>query len=111
MLKSSTTIKSLLAGMRAIHPGEVLLHEFLQPLGLTPTALARALGLPPNRVIGIVKGQRGVTAETAILLEAYFKSSAEFWLNLQRAYELRLASKNHRLASRANQIRAARKAA
>jgi len=97
--------------MRPIHPGEILLHEFLLPLGLSPTALARELGLPPNRIIGIVNGQRGVTAETAILLEAYFKNSAEFWLNLQRAYELRVASKDHRLAVRANQIRATRKAA
>lgn len=97
--------------MRPIHPGEILLHEFLQPIGLTPTALARALGIPPNRVIGIVHGQRSVTAETAILLEAYFKTSAEFWLNLQHAYELRVASRNHRLATRANHIRAARRAA
>lgn len=111
MLKLSTTTRSLLSGMRAIHPGEILAHEFLQPLGLTPTALARALGIPPNRVIGIVNGQRSVTAETAILLEAYFKSSAEFWLNLQRAYELRMAAKDHRLAARAKHIRAARKAA
>ena len=74
--------------MRPIHPGEILLHEFLQPLGLSPTALARVLGIPPNRVIGIVNGQRGITAETAILLEAYFKNSAEFWLNLQDSFDL-----------------------
>lgn len=111
MSKLSTTTKSLLSGMRPIHPGEILLHDFLRPAGLSPTALARALGIPPNRVIGIVQGQRGVTAETAILFEAYFKTSAEFWLNLQHAYELRVASRDRRLAGRADQIRAARKAA
>ncbi len=104
MLKSSTTTKSLISGMRPIHPGEMLRHEFLEPLGLSATALARALGMPPNRIISIVNGDRGITAETAMLLEAYFKVSAEFWLNLQRAYELRLASRDKKLIARIRKV-------
>jgi addiction module HigA family antidote len=70
------------------HPGEILLHEFLLPAAITQSALAHALGIPQNRVNEIVKGKRGITAETALLLSAYFHNSAEFWMNLQVAYDL-----------------------
>ena len=72
----------------ATHPGEILLQEFLEPLALTKAELARALGIPLNRVNELVRGKRGVTPETALLLAGYFKNSAEFWMNLQTAYDL-----------------------
>jgi addiction module HigA family antidote len=70
------------------HPGRVLLHEFLQPMGLTQAALARELRVSQNRLNEIVRGKRGLTAETALLLSAYFGNSPEFWMHLQVAYDL-----------------------
>ncbi len=105
----TTTSKSLLTGMRPVHPGEILLHEFLEPSAMSATALARALGMPPNRVLAIVNGTRGITAETALLLEAYFKSSASFWLNLQHAYELSLAVQSKALHARIAKVKKARR--
>jgi antitoxin HigA-1 len=72
----------------ATHPGEILLREFLEPLGLTQAKLAKALGIPLNRVNELVRGKRGVTPETALLLAGYFKNSPEFWMNLQTAHDL-----------------------
>jgi antitoxin HigA-1 len=72
----------------ATHPGQILLQEFLEPLGLTQAELARALGIPLNRVNELVRGKRGVTPRTALLLAGYFKNSAEFWMNLQTAHDL-----------------------
>jgi len=72
----------------ATHPGQILLQEFLEPLGLTQAELAGALTIPLNRVNELVRGKRGVTPETALLLAGYFKNSAEFWMNLQTAYDL-----------------------
>lgn len=92
-------------GMPAIHPGKVLRVEFLEPLNMTPTALARALDIPPNRVIAIVNGERSITAETALLLQAYFRVTAEFWLGLQRTYDLKQAKADKALTSRVRQIR------
>lgn len=76
--------------MNPVHPGEILKKE-LQGRGLSPTALARALEVPPNRITSIVNEQRAVTPETAILLSRFFNSSPEFWLNLQQTWELRQA--------------------
>jgi addiction module HigA family antidote len=70
------------------HPGQVLLKEFLEPLGLTQLKLAKAIHIPQNRVNELVRGKRGVSPETALLLADYFKNSAEFWMNLQTAYDL-----------------------
>ena len=70
------------------HPGEVLLEEFLQPLGLTQVALADHLGVPVQRINEIVKGKRGVTPETAWLLSQALQTSPEFWIELQVAYDL-----------------------
>ena len=70
------------------HPGEMLLEEFLRPMKLSQTELARAIRIPLNRINEIVNGKRGVTAETALLLSAYFGNSAEFWMNLQMAHDL-----------------------
>ncbi len=72
----------------ATHPGQILLQEFLNPLGLTQAELARTLSIPLNRVNELVRGKRGVTPETALLLAGYFRNSAEFWMNLQTAYDL-----------------------
>jgi addiction module HigA family antidote len=72
----------------ATHPGQILLQEFLEPLDLTQAELARTLTIPLNRVNELVRGKRGITPETALLLAGYFKNSAEFWMNLQTAYDL-----------------------
>jgi addiction module HigA family antidote len=71
-----------------VHPGEVLLEEFLEPLGLTQYRLAKALSVPARRINEIVHGTRAVTAETALRLARCFGTSARFWLNPQTAYDL-----------------------
>lgn len=78
------------SGMRAVHPGEVLAEE-LEELGLSANALAHALGVPTNRITAILKGQRGVTADTALRLSCYFGTTPLLWLNLQKTFELRTA--------------------
>lgn len=82
-------------GMRPIHPGEILFEEFLKPLEPTLNAntLAKAIGVPANRITAIIKGQRGITGDTAVRLGTFFNTTAEFWMNLQKTYELRLAEK------------------
>jgi addiction module HigA family antidote len=81
-----------------VHPGEILLEEFMKPLGLSQTRLGRDLGVSPRRINEIVRGKRSVTADTALRLSRYFGTSAEFWLGLQADYDLDLAS--DRLAER-----------
>ena len=76
-----------------VHPGEVLRHDFLEPLGLTAHALALALRVPANRIGCILSGRRAVTAETALRLGRHFGTSPGFWLNLQKAYELESAER------------------
>jgi addiction module HigA family antidote len=83
----------------AVTPGDVLREEFMVPLGLSARALARELGVPSNRITAIVAGERGVTAETAILLGERFGTSAEFWLNLQMMHELEEARRHMRRAA------------
>lgn len=78
--------------MDPLHPGEVLLEEFMKPLGLSQCGLARGLGVPPRRINEIVHAQRAVTADTALRLARYFGTSAEMWLGLQSDYELELAA-------------------
>ena len=73
-----------------IHPGEVLAVE-LQETGVTPTELARQINVPVNRVTQIIHGHRGITGDTALRLGHWFGNTAQFWLNLQSAYELRVA--------------------
>lgn len=75
-----------------IHPGEILADE-LGELGITPTELSRQIGVPPNRISQIIQGKRAITGDTALRLGHWFKSSPEFWLNLQSAYDLRVAAK------------------
>jgi addiction module HigA family antidote len=76
----------------AIHPGEHLSEE-LKELGMSAAELARKLDVPTNRITGILNGQRAITGDTALRLAHFFATSAEFWLNLQSLYELRIAQK------------------
>ena len=76
--------------LRPVHPGEILRSE-LDELGLSANALAKALAVPTNRITAILKGQRGVTADTALRLSCYFGTTPQFWLNLQKTFELRVA--------------------
>ena len=82
-------------GMRPVHPGEILLEEFMKPADppINANTLAKALEVPANRITAIIKGQRGITGDTAVRLAAFFNTTAEFWMNLQKTYELRLAEK------------------
>lgn len=80
--------------MRAIHPGEILREEYLAPLNLSAHALAMALHVPAPRVNDIVRERRAVTPDTALRLARYFDTSAQFWLNLQSAFDVKQAEKN-----------------
>jgi addiction module HigA family antidote len=82
------TIKKL----APVHPGEVLLEEFLKPLGLSQNRLALNIGVPPRRVNEIVLGKRRVTAETALRLARYFDTTPQFWLGLQADFDLDVAA-------------------
>jgi addiction module HigA family antidote len=74
-----------------VHPGEILLEEFMKPLGLSQNRLGRDLGVSPRRINEIVHGKRSITADTALRLSRYFGTSAEFWLGLQTDYDLDVA--------------------
>ena len=76
-----------------IHPGVTLREDFMEPYKLSANALAKALGIPQNRISDIVRGRRGITADTALRLEHAFGVSASFWLNLQSHYELEVATR------------------
>ncbi len=99
MSKSSITIEAV--KLPPIHPGEIIAEE-LATLGVSVAAAARALDVPQSRLAEIVKGERGVTADTALRLGAYFGTSPRMWLNLQTAYELAAAeaANGARIASR-----------
>ena len=76
--------------MEPIHPGEILMEDFIEGFGITQHKLAVSIGVPPRRINEIVYGKRGITADTAIRLARYFGTSEGFWMNLQSNYELRL---------------------
>jgi addiction module HigA family antidote len=78
-------------GMRPVHPGEILVEDYIKPMGVSIRAVALALHVPYSRLSEVTKGERGVTADTALRLERYFGSDAQGWLNLQSAYDLRVA--------------------
>jgi antitoxin HigA-1 len=84
MSKSSTTTDKL----DPVHPGEVLMEDFIKGLDITQNRLAVAVGVPPRRINEIVHGKRSITADTALRLGRYFGTSAQFWLNLQDQYDL-----------------------
>ncbi len=81
----------------AVHPGEILQHEFLAPLGLSQTALAAHIGVSPRRINEICRGKRAISAETALLLSSALGTTPQFWMNGQALYELALANKTCRL--------------
>ncbi|HYO43872.1 MAG TPA: HigA family addiction module antitoxin [Candidatus Limnocylindrales bacterium] len=83
-----------MATIAPIHPGEVLLKEFLVPLGVTQHRLAVSIGVPPRRINEIVHGKRRITADTALRLARYFATTDRFWLNLQTRYDLEV-QKDH----------------
>lgn len=83
-----------------IHPGEVLMEEFLKPMGLSQNQMANDIGVPPRRINEIIHGKRRITADTALRLSRYFKMSPQFWLGLQMDYDLDI--EEDRLASRLN---------
>ncbi len=87
--------------MRPIHPGEILREEFLVPAGMSANALAKALRVDAPRVNDIVRERRGITTDTALRLAAFLRTSAEFWMSLQSAYDLKVAD-----AEKGNLIRA-----
>jgi antitoxin HigA-1 len=78
-----------------IHPGEILLEEFMLPLGISQNRLASDIDVPVSRIAGIVRGMRAITADTALRLGEYFGTSAEFWTNLQASYEMRIARQTY----------------
>ena len=78
--------------LHPVHPGEVLMAEFLKPLGLSQNKLALSIGVPPRRINEIVLGKRRITADTSLRLARFFGSSPEFWLALQSQYDLDLAA-------------------
>ena len=86
-------LTDVVTGERLSHvtPGDVLLHDFVEPLGLSARSVARSLDVPPNRVTEIINGERAITADTALRLETLFGASAEFWMNLQSIHDLEVA--------------------
>jgi antitoxin HigA-1 len=87
----SDVVDHTAAALPPVSPGQVLRTEFLEPLGLSAAALARAIGVPRNRIGAILGGSRTLTADTALRLSIYFGTSAEFWLALQATYDLKRA--------------------
>lgn len=81
-----------------IHPGEILLEEFMKPLGISINKLARDIGVPPGRISTIVNGKRSISADTALRLGTYFGVSPELWLNLQTDYDLRIARRTAKIS-------------
>ena len=79
--------------LEEIHPGEILLEDFMKPMGITARQLAADIDVSPSRISELVHGARPITADTALRLERYFGSEAQGWLNLQTAYDLRVAEK------------------
>jgi addiction module HigA family antidote len=77
-----------------VHPGEILLEEFMKPLGMSQNQLARALKVPPRRINEIIHGKRSIAIDTALRLSRHFGTSVEFWISLQMHYELEVAEDN-----------------
>ena len=91
-----------MAALPNIHPGEILLEEFLAPMGLSQNRIARAMGVPPRRINEIVHGKRSITADTALRLARYFGTSEQFWMGLQADHDLEAARRQ--LGRRLDQV-------
>ncbi|NHN55119.1 HigA family addiction module antidote protein [Calidifontibacter sp. DB0510] len=89
-MSNSSTTTEMDDLIEPIHPGEILMEDFINGFGITQNKLAVSIGVPPRRINEIVHGKRGITADTAIRLARYFGTSEELWMNLQSNYELRL---------------------
>lgn len=87
-------IKAPHNGMRPVHPGEILREEYLKPMEMSANALAKALKVPASRINDIVLERRGVTVDTAMRLVRYFGGDVQSWLNLQTAYDIKIAQKD-----------------
>ncbi|MCF6238682.1 MAG: HigA family addiction module antitoxin [Candidatus Marinimicrobia bacterium] len=86
--------------MRAIHPGEIIREEYLKPLNMSANALATALRVSAPRINDVVREKRGISVDTALRLARYFDTTAQFWLNLQTSYDLKVAQKNVEIIQR-----------
>lgn len=84
---------------RPTHPGEILLKEFLEPMGISQVEFAASLGIPVQRINTLINGKRGMTAETALLLAGKLKTTPEFWMNLQNAWDLHEAARHLKAVS------------
>jgi addiction module HigA family antidote len=91
--------------IKPIHPGEILLKDFLEPFEMSRNALAKAIGVPAPRVNDVVLGRRGFTADTALRLAAFIGTTPEFWLNLQSSYDLKVARQRKELVRNLEAIR------
>ena len=87
-MHSKLKLSTIMTKLRNIHPGEVLMEEFLKPLGISAYKLSKDIGIPQTRTSMIIKGNRRITADTALRLSKYFGTSAKFWLGLQNDYDL-----------------------
>ena len=99
--------------LKEIHPGEILLEEFMQPMGITARQLSSDMDVPPSRISDIVNGARPISADTALRLGLFFSMDARFWLNLQTEYDVRIARRDllAKIAPRVRVFQAARTAA
>jgi antitoxin HigA-1 len=97
----TTKFGNLLSGRRlaAVHPGEILLADFIEPLGLTRYRVAKAIGVPQRRIDEVCAGNRAVSADTAIRLGKFFGVEPQLWMNLQAQFDLEVAEANFRAAS------------
>ncbi len=84
-----------------VHPGEILLEEYLKPLNISQNKLGRDLGVPAQRINDIIRGKRSITVDTALRLARYFRTTPQFWLNLQAHYDLEMAAET-RLVEKIN---------
>ena len=91
--------------MRPIHPGEILLEEYLKPMDMSANALATAMDVPANRISAILSGERGISADSALRLSVAFGTTVQFWLNLQQNYELRVEEQNKEHAAQRKAVR------
>ncbi len=105
MSKSATiTTSKRRKAFAPVHPGEVILHDYLEPLGLSRYALAKALGITQARLGEIIRGKRAISPDTALRLARYFGTSAEFWIGMQGQYDLEVA-RDARAAAIAKEVK------
>ena len=107
MVPQNNMIGLTMTRLEPVHPGEILKRDYMEPLGLTATALAQAIGVTPARISEIVRGRRGISAGTALRLARYFGTDARSWMNLQQGWALERAARDGEAAIAAIRPRAA----